>query len=781
MEAEIKLSVRQLVEFILRSGNIDNRFGGFDRANQGARLHRKLQKAAGQHYQPEVSLSLKQEYQGISFFVEGRADGIITEETGITVDEIKTTGMPLQWIDDSISKVHWAQAKCYGYFYCVKKGLSSLCIQLTYCHIETEEIRILKKNFTNKELEDFYFSLLDQYLSWAKLELNWIRTRNQSIQKLVFPFPSYRKGQRPLAVAVYKTITANEKLFCQAPTGIGKTISTLFPSVKAIGEEKASKIFYLTAKTITRQSAENALQLLRQSAVLRLKSITLTAKEKICFLEKPDCNPDACSYAKGHFDRINQAVYELIFSEDSFTRQQIEFTAKKYEVCPYELSLDLSLWSDCIICDYNYVFDPVVNLKRFFSEEKKTDYIFLIDEAHNLADRAKEMYSAELNKHDFLELKKLLDKKEKKLRSLLHKINQEFLDLKKQLEEKPFLLLPKPPESFQKLLYQFTASCEQWLEQNKKAEDQSILLQLYFQVLFYQKISEFYDSHYTTFVHTKNKDISLRLLCLDPSALLNNAMKLAKAAILFSATLTPLSYFYSILGGDEKTKKLLLPSPFPLENMKLIAACHISTRYQDREQNKQAIVDLIFQAVNTKKGNYMIYFPSYQYRDAVHDLFLQQHSELEIILQQPGITEQEKEFFLSRFSEENEKTLIGFCVLGGIYSEGIDLKGDRLIGVIVIGVGLPQIGPEQNILRDYYHRLCHRGYEYAYQYPGMNKVLQAAGRLIRDENDRGMVLLIEERFSNENYKILFPPHWRHCQFYHETKKIITELEKFWSE
>lgn len=788
VKKEIRLSVRKLVEFILRSGSIDNRFGGFDRANQGARLHRKIQKAAGDNYQAEISLSNRQEYGGVLFFVEGRADGLITvpsnvegQESGLIIDEIKTTGMPLELIDDSISQVHWAQAMCYGYFLSKRDSREQIDIQLTYCHIETEETRILKKSFSFSELEDFYLNLLDRYLQWAKLEIDWIRKRNQSVKKLVFPFPAYRRGQRPLAIAVYKTIAAGGKLFCQAPTGIGKTISTLFPAIKAIGEEKASKVFYLTAKTITRQAAENAAALLRQASGLQLKTITLTAKDKICFQPEPNCNPDICTYAKGHYDRVNQAIYDLLQTQNTFSRQEIEAAARKFEVCPFELALDLTLWCDCIICDYNYVFDPQVSLKRFFAEQKKTDFVFLIDEAHNLADRAKEMYSARLTKSEFWNIKKLLPPSEQTLHSVLSKINKEFIMWKKSCEEAGFFTTETCSDSFQKLLYRFTEACEKWLEQNRQSEEQKQLLQVYFDALTFQRTLELYDSRYITFYSLRERDVQIRLLCLDPSVILASYMRLGKAAVLFSATLTPLPYFLSLLNSENDAKKMILPSPYPQENLKLLAAAHISTLYKSRERSIQAIAALIYQASRVKTGNYMVYFPSYQYLNAVYACFQEQHGEVETIVQETGMTEEEREVFLEKFSADNIKTLIGFCVLGGIYSEGIDLKGERLIGAIIIGVGLPQVDPEQNILKNYYDKQCQTGFEYAYQFPGFNKVLQAAGRVIRSETDKGVVLLVDSRFAESRYRSLFPEHWKHCQVLYSNEAVESALQRFWLE
>lgn len=777
MVYEVRMSVKQLVEFVLRCGSIDNRFSGFDRALEGARIHRRIQKAGGDNYSAEVSLSLQREYMGITYIIDGRADGIINDETGITIDEIKTTAVPLYLIEDDFNTLHWAQAMCYGLFYCIKNNIDKITIQLTYFNIESEAIKRFTHEMTVDELNEFYDSLLLKYKTWADFEVYWRDTRNTSIKELKFPFENYRKGQRPLAAAVYKSIDGGQKLYCQAPTGTGKTISTLFPSIKAIGENKAEKIFYLTAKTITRTAAENSLLLMRKKG-LKLKSVTLTAKDKICFLDERNCNPNYCKYANGHYDRVNNSIEYAIKNFDNMDKSTIEECAEKYMVCPFELSLDLSLWCDCVICDYNYLFDPQVYLRRFFTDNNN-EFVFLIDEAHNLVDRSHEMFSAGLLKSKFLELKKAVGKNDTKLYNNISKINSELIKLKKLCTEDNYFISKENIEDFNKILYKFTSCCEEWLEINQSSENQPMLLQLYFDTLSYLKISEVYDSRYTTYVTTSGSEVYIKLFCLDPSFLLSEAMKRGKSTILFSATLTPLNYFLSVLGGDDNSKKLLLPSPFDTENMGLIIADYISTKYKNRENSIEPIADILFKTISGKKGNYMVYFPSYKYMNEVYEVFTNKYTDIETLLQLNKMQEAEREKFLLMFDSDNKETLLGFCVLGGLYSEGIDLKGERLIGTIIIGVGLPQLSVEQNIIKDYYDSIDYSGYEYAYTYPGMNKVLQASGRVIRSENDKGIIVLVDDRFLSTTYKNLYPQHWLKYKTVHNETMLFKEIQSFW--
>lgn len=777
-KGEIKISVRNLVEFILRSGDLDSRFRGSSRAVEGTKAHQKIQKSAPDNYNSEVHLKNDFEYKGFKFVIEGRADGIITEEDKTIIDEIKSTTRPLELIDEDYNPLHWAQAKCYGYIYSKDNQLGEIDIQVTYYQLDTDEIKILTNTFTYDELEGFFFDLIEKYLVWASLINQWISERDISIKSMDFPFGNYRKGQRQLAVAVYRTITEEKKLFAQAPTGIGKTISTLFPAIKAIGEGYSSKIFYLTAKTITRQVAEDTLKLLLNKG-LSLKFLTLTAKDKICFKEESNCNPDHCEFARGHFNRVNDALMDILENENMITRETVEKYSTKHNICPFEFSLDLAMWVDCVICDYNYAFDPRVYLKRFFSDNNG-DYIFLVDEAHNLVDRSREMFSAELYKKPMLELKRIMKDKSNKIAKALNKMNSFMLKLKKKCVDDDFYIQEEEITDIYPILRKFIKESEEWLVGNERVEGHKKLLDLYFQVFAFLKISELYDKRYVTYIEKSKSDVRLRLFCVDPSYLLSEAVKRGKSAVFFSATLTPLSYFRSTLGGDVEDYKMALSSPFDKKNLKLLINSNISTKYRNRDKSYVPIAEYLNVVVNQKSGNYLVFFPSYAYMNQVYDTFVENYPDVAVIKQSTKMTEDEREGFLASFIADNEDTLLGFAVMGGIFSEGIDLTGERLSGAVIIGVGLPQICLERNIIRDFFDEKSNTGFEYAYMYPGMNKVLQAAGRVIRTEEDKGIVLLLDERFSYSHYKRLFPDKWSINKSVRNTKDIEGHLSSFWN-
>lgn len=777
---EIKISIRNLVELVLRSGDIDSRLVSSGRMLEGTRIHQKIQKQGGDNYNKEVALYFDFETDSFIFRLEGRADGIISEPDGIIIDEIKSTTRPLEYIDDDFSLLHWAQAKCYAYIYAVQNDLESIYVQLTYFHIDTEEIKRIRKEFGLDQLTEFVTGLVDKYLVWANISNSWNIRRDRSIKKLQFPFSEYRRGQRELAVAVYKTIMQGKKLFAQAPTGIGKTISTLFPAVKAAGEQYISKIFYLTAKTITRQVAEEAFSIMREGG-LEFRTITLTAKEKICFNDEVSCNPDYCRYAKGHYNRVNTALTDILNNTETLSRDVIEEYAQRHTVCPFEFGLDLSLWADCVICDYNYAFDPRVYLKRFF-QNGTGDYAFLVDEAHNLVDRAREMFSAQIYKSDFLEVKKLMKTKLPKAAKVLNKINTYMVDLRKQCGEDGFIISKDELKDLYRMLNSFITESEEWIlkNQNNNIEGFDQILELYFDSITFIRMADFYDERYVTFIEARSNDVRVKLFCLDPSYLLADAVKRGKTAVFFSATLTPLSYFMDILGGDKEDYNINLASPFDKENFCLLVEDKISTRYKNRDKSYDRIVDIIWTAVKKKTGNYVVFFPSYKYMNEVYTRFVESYPEVDTLIQETSMTEEEREGFLNRFHTRPEKSLVSFGVLGGIFSEGIDLKGDRLIGAIIVGVGLPQISPEQDIIMDYFQNKNGMGFENAYMFPGMNKVLQAAGRVIRSENDIGAVILLDERFSQGSYRRLFPRHWEHSVRVRDKKDLELKLESFWN-
>ncbi|MHC1684132.1 MAG: ATP-dependent DNA helicase [Clostridiaceae bacterium] len=776
MMKEVKISVRNLVELILRSGDIDNRFVGGSRALEGTIAHQKVQGSYKENYKAEVSLKHSYVYNDINFLVEGRADGILTEGENIIIDEIKSTTKDLTFLEEDYNHVHWAQAKCYGHFYCNDNDIDKIIIQLTYYNIENEEIKIFRKNFSREELKIFFEDIIEKYYKYADFSIKWQQKRNISISEMNFPFDKYRKGQRELAVRVYKSIIDSKKCFAQAPTGTGKTISTLFPAIKAMGEGHTCQIFYLTAKAIAREVAEKSIKLLRNQGLL-FKSVTLTAKDKVCFKDKAKCNPDYCEYAKGYYDKINDVLFDLLSNEDEFTREVIEKYSIKNKICPFELSLDLTIYADAIICDYNYLFDPRVSLKRFF--ENNGEYTFLIDEAHNLVDRGRDMYSMTLFKKNILELKKQFKNKDKKVYRLLDKLNSFMINIRKDCEEKGYYITKEEPKELYSLLRVFLEVAEEHIKENPLDENEE-LMQLYFDAHSFLKIGELYDERFITFCEKDSDDVFIKLFCLDPSHLLKEMMKKGKSSVVFSATLLPMDYFKELLGGNEEDYYAKLSSPFDKNNRNIFIASNISTKYVNRQKSVGKIVDYIKCFVDNKLGNYIIFFPSYKYMEEVYDEYIKVNPLDKTVVQSNTMNEEEKEEFLNMFKEAPKHTHIAFCVLGGHFSEGIDLIEDRLIGVGVVGVGLPQVGIERDIIKEYFDEKEGLGFQYAYVYPGIIKVFQAVGRCIRTENDRGAILLMDERFVTKNYENLYPSDWFPNRKVRSLGELNEALKVFWS-
>lgn len=777
MNKIIKISIRNLVEFIMRHGSIDNRYTSSIKAIEGIRGHQRVQKSYGDNYTAEVPLKYTLTYEDLEIMVEGRADGILIEDEKTIIDEIKTTTKDLLLIDENTNPLHWAQAKCYGYIYSMQNELENIDIQITYYNIDTKSTRILRQSYTLKELEEFFFWLIDEYKTWAQLENDWVNKRNESIKKLKFPFKNYRPGQRELAVRVYKSITDSKKCFAQAPTGTGKTISTLFPAIKAMGEDKTSKIFYLTAKTITREVAQNTISLMRKKD-LNLKAVTITAKEKICKMDEVNCNPEYCPYANGYFDRINNSLKDILAKYNDYSKENIEKISEEYMLCPFELSLDLTNLSDVIICDYNYVFDPRVYLKRFF-DTKTTDYTFLIDEAHNLVDRAREMYSATLNEEKFVKVKKLISKKDKRITKVIKEIQSYFEDKLEDLTtlDENDLVESEAPLELCEILSSFIKFVDEYLARTNEENEE--LMDLYFDVYSFLSISDFYDKNYTT-IYTKTfNGMNIKIYCVNPQKVIEEKMKKAKSNIIFSATLIPMDYFMKMYSYDEEDFIINLKSPFDVKNRLLMIGDNVATTYNKRFETSCDIASYIANCVQAKKGNYMVFFPSYKYMELVFEKMKENYPDINTSIQESNMSEEEKEEFLSMFDEDNKETHVGFCVLGGHFSEGIDLTNDKLIGVIIVGVGMPQIGIERDIIKDHM-KDSNKGFDYAYVYPGMIKVLQAAGRCIRTDDDKGVILLLDKRYSQRIYQSLFPYEWYPNFRVRKSDDVKTLCEKFWS-
>lgn len=784
------------MEFILREGDIDNRTTGSmerDAMQQGSRIHRKIQKRMGSDYRAEVPLKQQCPCDGFILQVEGRADGILTEAGKVVIDEIKGIMRDLEQVREPVG-VHLAQAKCYAYIYALQNELEEIGVQMTYCNLETEEIKRFRQQYRCEELRQWFQALIRAYEKWAGFQIAWRKERNESIRRTEFPFP-YRAGQRDLAGAVYRTILRQKKLFIQAPTGVGKTMATVFPTVRAIGENLGEKIFYLTAKTITRTVAEQAFQTLRSQGLL-FKTITLTAKEKICFCEETECNPDACPYAKGHYDRVNDAVFDLITNDCELTRSVLEAQAEKYQVCPFEMSLDVSVWVDAVICDYNYVFDPNAHLKRFFSEGNKGGYLFLVDEAHNLVERGREMYSAEIYKEDVLRIKRLVKAEDPKLAKRLEECNKQLLEMKRECEnytilhaeggstggDNGFQVVDSVSHISLKLMNVF-GELERYLEECQDSDKREEVLEFYFQIRNFLNIFDILDENYTVYTELERQGrFKLKLLCVNPAANLHGYLEQGNSTIFFSATLLPIHYYKKLLSVEKEDYAVYAESAFPKENRLLLLATDVSTKYTMRGKGMyRKIAQYILKTIRAKRGNYMIFFPSYRFLEDVYEFFqieMEEKDEIECIIQTQRMGEEAREIFLETFEEEREGSLAGFCVMGGIFSEGIDLTKDRLIGAVIVGTGLPQVCNDREILRSYFDSRNLSGFDYSYLYPGMNKVLQSAGRVIRTEEDRGVILLLDERFLGRQYQDTFPREWsgiQRCRL----ENLEEKLKNFW--
>lgn len=766
----VSTSVRELVEFVLMSGSLERGVwvgeSALVAAWEGTRGHQEIQASRPSSYQAEVPLSLDVPCSDHILHLRGRVDGIMHTEESATIEEIKTH---IAFHELSPSPVHWAQGKVYAYIYLQQHPLSAMDIQLTYYHRKTREIQIFRETFSRDTLTVFFHQLIEEYSTWTSQQLRWEQRRNQSIQALNFPYPAYREGQRHLAVATYRAIADNQVLFAEAPTGIGKTMAIVFPAVKALQQGIVDTIFYLTAKTVGRWVAEKSLADMRSQG-LHLRSVTLTAKEKICATNGEPCQEQECPFAVGYYDRLKPALQAGLHCE-ALDLETIQSLARQHQLCPFEFSLDLALWADVVICDYNYVFDPKVYLRRFF-EQRKTRYTFLIDEAHNFVDRVRSMFSASLTKRMILDAKNEIRESFPTCIKPLHAIQRYLVQLRKDVESAGDSA-PYPgawvdtakPEPLLKLLENLLDKVEETLARTPGVLIPPTFLELFFAARDFLRISQVYSpEHFVTYYVAERQQEQISLYCLDPSVLVQQRLKRGKSAVLFSATLRPMEYYRQMLGHTEDSPVLSLPSPFPPENLRIKINAAIETNYRSRNKTYDDVVTSIASMVHGPVGNYMVFFPSYAYLGEVYSRFLEQHPHIPTLVQTPGMTEHERAVFLDMFSPRPTTALLGFVVMGGIFGEGIDLVGERLRGVIIVGVGLPQVCLERNLIRDHFDKKTGTGFLFAYTYPGMNKVLQAVGRLIRSETDTGEALLIDKRFAQRTYSNLFPPWWSPQRF-----------------
>lgn len=763
------------MEFLFREGDITSGGSGVrdtEAMQLGSKIHRKIQKSMGLGYEAEVSLFTLQKIESKEFGetfdlkIEGRADGIFREGDRVLIDEIKGVYLDVNELEEPVF-VHKAQAMCYAYMVAEAENLPEIDVQVTYCHLETEQIVRFQETFTRLAITEWFRDLMDAYEKWAVYEYDWKKKRNQSIRQLSFPF-EYRPGQKELAAMVYHTIKDKKKLFIEAPTGVGKTITTVFPAVKAMREGIHDRIFYLTAKTITRTVAEECFALLGEQN-LCLKPLTITAKEKMCILDKVSCNPEDCERAKGHYDRVNEAVYDMLVHEEKMSREIMLQYAEKHQVCPFEMGLDAALFADAVICDYNYVFDPNVYLRRFFSAEKKGNMVLLVDEAHNLVERGREMYSARLVKEDFLAVKRIVKatmrhEKRPEVQYLLRKfeksleaVNRCLLNWKHECDEFEVISDTGMLE-FQ--LLRVLGDYELFAKEYPVLPERDTLLEFYFNVRRFVAVLENMDEKYRTYLdYDEERNFRIKLQCMDPSGCLENVMERVRSTIFFSATLLPIRYYREQLGGKKEDAAVYAKSVFSSEQRKVLIARDATTKYTRRGPSEyEKIARYIECFVSAKEGNYLVFFPSYSFMDQVVTR-LQEREHRRLLVQGTDMREREKEEFLEAFDSESEDSVIGCCVMGGIFSEGIDLREDRLIGAVIVGTGLPMVCNERELFKNYYEEKKGSGFDYAYLYPGVNKVFQAGGRVIRTVSDKGAILLLDERFMQKQYQELFPREW----------------------
>ena len=819
----VRISVRNLVEFLLRSGDLTagtGRIPDQEAMLAGSRIHRKIQGRRGGGYRAEVPLKERVDFGTFDLVVEGRADGIDTDTKGSVIEEIKGIYADVSKLESPVP-VHLAQAKCYACIFAKQEKLDTIRIRMTYCSLETEEIRSFTTSHRTEDLAEWFDELCLAYRKWAAFQITWGELRSESIRDLAFPFV-YRAGQRDMVAAVYHTIKEGKQLFAQAPTGVGKTMSAVFPAVRALREGYGERIFYLTAKTIARTVAEEAFRILQENG-LRCKAVTLTAKEKLCICEEMVCDPAHCPRAKGHYDRINEALYAFLTEGTDYSRNEMLAWSEQYSVCPYELQLELANFADAVICDYNYVFDPAARLARFFGETAgKGKTILLIDEAHNLADRGREMFSASLQKESFLSMRKLLknenesaaqtDEKtdEKLFRALdraLSRCNRVLLTYRKECREDPeafdaYGSRVAGRSEIQELtapLMTLTGTLEEILKEQPDSVDEQ-LRSFYFEINAFLRTLDLLDEKYIIYTEDRRDSFTLKLFCVDPSRNLQAVLNRAAAAVFFSATLLPIQYYEGLLTEQSDSYRVAIPSPFDVSRRHLAVGADVSTRYRMRgPELYQKIAAYIRQTAQAMQGNYMVYFPSYKMLEDVRAVWneaadrqpdsapVEGQEEIIVLAQQPGMTESDRDAFLAEFREKDtceegsaqRKTRIGFCVMGGIFAEGIDLAGDQLIGAIVVGTGLPQVSGEKELLRRYYDRNGKDGFAYAYRFPGLNKVLQAAGRVIRTPEDTGVILLLDDRFWSRDYFPYYPREWSDMR-QTTLQQISGEIREFWT-
>ena len=785
----IELSVDELCALAHKSGHLDARY---PRRPSAVIDPGRLDLPEEAKREENVTLRNTLTHNGITYTVEGVAHAVCGKDL---IEQIKVVKKVGGGAGDSFTRL-----RALAYMLAAAKDQRVVKLRMRHYSTESKEVRDVCTESTREELCVFYLSLISRIEPLARDLVYREESRVPSVAALRFPYPNPREGQTELAERTFRAIRRGERLFAEAPTGIGKTMSTLYPAVKALGEGLCDRIFYLTAKASVRREAFSAAAKLYEAGS-RLRTVMLYAKEQMC--AHPEgcrsgatsrCNPDACPYARGYYDRVEGAIAELLATRHGFPKSILAEVAQKHRICPYELSLDLSERCEIIICDYNYAFAPDVYLRRYFDaqEGERGEYVFLVDEAHNLPDRARDMYSVCLRVTPFEQTYAKLDPAEdsdleKELGGYLMAMRRlgalctENREKHEDGTESGYYLNRAPLQNFTEQTVQCKRALDAFLKKNEQHPLAAEIAELTALLRRFVGLSDYYDDRFLTYMQLEHGVLSLQLFCLDPAGVLHSALGRARAAVLFSATLKPLDYFVDVLGGGKGAQTVELPSPYDPERLCVTVASGVSTRMEDRAKSYRKVSTLIAATVSARAGNYIVYFPSYDYMEHVHAQFAAKYPNVRCVMQKRGMSHREQEEFLEAFRADEGKLRVGFCVLGGSFSEGVDLPGSRLIGAIIVGTGIPGLSNERNMLRDYYENKCERGYDYAYTYPGMNHVLQAAGRVIRREEDKGVVVLIDDRYAAEPYLHLYPMHWKGLVAAGDATALAHRCKTFWKE
>lgn len=770
----LRFAVRDMAAFALRNGDLFQHWFRTPTGRQGIQGHQRLQRRRGKGYQAEVPVRCRVTCDSYTCEIRGRIDGVQRDGDQVVVEEIKTTLLDFDRLPTNAIAVHLGQAKLYAWMVAEEHGLAQVTARLTYFHIETEKTHEISEVLDRAALETFFFDVLERCYAWQVRLLAWRTTRDAALESLTFPH-AFREGQRRLAGEVFRAVRDGAVLLAEAPTGIGKSLGVVFPALKAMGAHGLDHLFFLTAKGTGQAAALHAVRQLQQVG-LRLKSLVVNARDKTCFESEGSCDVARCPYALGYYDRFRSAM-DALFERDAIDRDTLAEVARAFQVCPFELCMDMTPYVDLMIADYNYAFDPGAHLRRFFGEEKG-ETALLVDEAHNLVDRARSMFSATFEKRDVLAAKRALQSLAPNVARALAGLNRRLKAVHGELETagEEQRVVQHCDAKIVSAVEKVGTALAVWKSEPAQSLFNEPLPEVLRELARFRRLCDFFQEEFVWVWQRFGRNLKVQILCLNPGPMLRRRLEMARAATFFSATLAPFDYHQKLFGLDETARRLRLPSPFAAAQQYTVIADHISTRYRDRAHSLEALTALIATVVGAKRGNYLVFFPSYQYLQQVLAPFQALAGEVDCVVQERAMDEQARLQFLAAFSVDRPRTLVGFAVMGGVFGEGVDLVGERLIGVVVVGVGLPKICLERDLIRDHFGG---DGFHTAYRVPGFHKVLQTAGRVIRDEGDRGVVCLVDSRFTAPDYLAMVPSFWSLYRVNH-TRALEEGLREFWN-